>query len=55
MFIISLELITIFPSKTTGKDIRKLNFRASVSSNFLKSKVETVIPDLESPGRVESP
>ena len=45
----------IFPIKTIGRLIKKLKRKEVVSLNFLNIKVETVIPDLESPGNEESP
>lgn len=45
----------MFAPRTTGRDIRKESFSARVSSNFRRSRVETVVPDLERPGSVASP
>ena len=50
-----LKFSAMFPPKTIGKLIKKLNFKANASSNFLKSKVETVNPERDRPGKTAKP
>ncbi len=49
------KLRIIFPPKTIGKLIKKLNFNASLLLNFLKSKAETVNPERDNPGKTANP
>jgi len=45
------KLRIIFPPKTIGKLIKKLNFNAEALLNFLNNKADTVNPDLDNPGK----